>query len=172
MAEIKSKTKIQNDLVRSVSAALMVYQSRFLTNTQFLCSYTGLDHKSLASRIKHIGCPSPLPSLKRIEKNDNIGMEMLHFASVAKVFGIPFELMFEYDLWQLYEDKEFIPEKYNIFKNSMHRRKNMQKTPEAKLNPVPWRSAKKRLKKAVRYNQIQRDMEIANAIKTLRDNGI
>jgi len=87
----------------------MPYQIRFLQNTNFLLSYTGMDTKSLASRIKAFGCPSPLATMKRIEKNDNIGMDMIHFASVAKVFGIPFDLIHDFDLWQLYEDKAFVP---------------------------------------------------------------
>ena len=109
MGAIKSKTQIQNELQRSVSASLMPYQIRFLQNTNFLLSYTGMDTKSLASRIKAFGCPSPLATMKRIEKNDNIGMDMIHFASVAKVFGIPFDLIHDFDLWQLYEDKAFVP---------------------------------------------------------------
>lgn len=172
MAEIKRKTAIQNELMRSVSAVLLPYQIRFAENTRFLCQYTGLNYYSLASRMKAFGCPSPLNTIKRVEKNDNIGMEMLLFAGVAKVFGVPFELIFEYDLWKLYESQDFIPEKYGIFKNSMHPRKNMKKTPEAKLNPVPYRSAKNKLKKAIRYNQIQRDREIINARAYLIDNGI
>lgn len=168
----KKQSNVLFDLRKSISAPTAKHQQRFYYNTMFLLQYTAMSLKSLASRARAMGCPSPRYVLKAIEQNRMIGIDMIQFSVVAKIFGVPFELMFEHDITELYEKGILVPEKYGIFKHSMARRKSSITTYESKIQIIPWRSVQKKMKRAVDWSKKSSEMEINVILESLRNHHV
>lgn len=117
-----------------------------------------------------MGLPSPKKLINRFNAKENIGVDIIHYAALAGVFGLNLDDVMYNDLELLYDQGEFVPEHYGIFRKS-NKPFQLEVTSEERAISKPYHtSVKKRYFKMLYTIKKSEPVEMINLFATLQDN--
>ena len=148
------------------------YFDIYTTNLEFLLNYTGMSLRTYSKRLSGINLPTPWAILGKRKRRKNCGLDLIHFAGIAGVFGLNIDIVMNYDLELLYNRGEFCPENYGIFKGINRRKQLVVDLTERAITKPYHTSVAKKMKMAMNILRSEEIKERPNIFEIIRQNDV
>ena len=90
--KVRRNYNVNPEIMLAASAYIDVYRQNYLDNSHSLIQFTGLTERQYSNRLKSLGCRSFRSIKYAIQKQENLGFDMIHFAGMCMIFKIPFDM--------------------------------------------------------------------------------